>query len=175
MAAGAYFIIPIGPVPIVLQNMFVLLAGLLLGPGWGAASVALYLLLGMLGLPVFSAGGGGIGHLLGPTGGYLAGYLPAVFTVGAISRAGWRGSRRRSMAIDVLAAVCGSLIVYLCGVLWLQRVAGLTLPQAVAAGALPFLPGDALKIAAAVAVAGYARPLVARSAPAAPPAGGGKS
>ncbi len=74
MAAGAYLSIPIGPVPIVLQNMFVLLAGLLLGNRWGLASVAVYLLAGVCGLPVFAGGLGGIGRIVGPTGGYLIGY-----------------------------------------------------------------------------------------------------
>ena len=79
MAAGAYLSIPIGPVPIVLQNMFVLLAGLLLGSRWGLAGVAAYFLTGLCGLPVFAGGLGGIGRIVGPTGGYLIGYLPAVF------------------------------------------------------------------------------------------------
>ena len=81
---GAYLKIPVGPVPIVLANFFVLLAGVLLGPKWGAASVGLYLLLGVVGLPVF-AGGGGIAYLTGPTGGFLIGYLPAAFLAGVIS------------------------------------------------------------------------------------------
>lgn len=82
MAAGAAIAIPIGPVPIVLQNLFVLLAGLLLGGKWGAASVGIYLLAGALGMPVFSGGTGGIGRFAGPTGGYLIGFLPAVYIVG---------------------------------------------------------------------------------------------
>lgn len=73
-AAGAYLAIPIGPVPIVLQNLFILLAGLLLGSRWGLASVRVYLLTGALGLPVFAGGLGGIGRLVGPTGGYLVGF-----------------------------------------------------------------------------------------------------
>ncbi len=162
MAVGAYLSLPIGPVPIVLQNMFVLLAGLLLGSRWALASVSLYLLLGILGLPVFSAGGGGLGHLLGPTGGYLVGYLPAAAVIGMISRLGWHRARSASLVLDGAAAVAGSLIVYACGVLWLQRVTGLTLHQAIVAGVVPFLVGDGLKIAAAVVLAGYARPLVWR-------------
>ncbi len=84
-AAGAYLAIPIGPVPIVLQNLFILLAGLLLGSRWGLASVSVYLLTGALGLPVFAGGLGGIGRLVGPTGGYLVGFLPAVFVIGWIT------------------------------------------------------------------------------------------
>ena len=78
-AVGAFLALPIGPVPIVLQNMFVFLAGLLLGSRWGLASVGVYLLAGAVGLPVFAGGLGGLGRLIGPTGGYLIGYLPTVF------------------------------------------------------------------------------------------------
>jgi biotin transport system substrate-specific component len=85
VAAGAYLAIPIGPVPIVLQNLFVFLSGLLLGPRWGAASIGVYLLAGSLGLPVFAGGVGGIGRFVGPTGGYLLGFLPAVYVIGWIS------------------------------------------------------------------------------------------
>ena len=87
-AAGAFLAIPIGPVPIVLQNFFVFLTGLLLGPRWGSASVAVYLLAGALGLPVFAGGTGGIGRFVGPTGGYLIGYLPAVWVIGWIAQTG---------------------------------------------------------------------------------------
>ena len=69
IAAGAYLALPIGPVPIVLQNLFVFLSGLLLGPRWGVASVGGYLMAGALGLPVVAGGVGGVGRLAGPTGG----------------------------------------------------------------------------------------------------------
>ena len=91
MIIGAYIRIPLGPVPIVLTNMFVVLAGLLLGPFWGIAGAGLYLLLGLIGLPVFS-GGGGPAYFAGPTGGYLIGYAAAAFAAGAVRRAG-RGFR----------------------------------------------------------------------------------
>ena len=85
VAVGAFISIPIGPVPIVLQNFFVLLAALLLGPRWGVAAVGVYLLSGICGLPVFAGGTAGIGRILGPTGGYLMGYLPAVTLTAWIS------------------------------------------------------------------------------------------
>ena len=74
-AAGGYIQLPIGPVPIVLQNLFVLVAGLILGPRWGLTSMGIYLLLGLVGFPVFAGGKGGLAHLMGPTGGYLLGFL----------------------------------------------------------------------------------------------------
>ncbi len=154
-AAGAFVAIPIGPVPIVLQNFFVLLTGLLLGSRWGAAGVGVYLAAGALGLPVFAGGTGGIGRLMGPTGGYLAGYLPAVFLVGFIS-----SKARFRLAGDVLAGVCGSAVVYALGVSWLSFITGMGIEKALLAGFFPFIPGDAVKIAAAAAAARFLRPVI---------------
>jgi len=155
MAAGAYLAVPIGPVPIVLQNMFVFLAGLLLGSRWGLASVAVYLLAGACGLPVFAGGMGGIGRLVGPTGGYLIGYLPAVFLIGYIAE---KATAR--ITYDVLAMICGTLILYACGVSWLKILTGMAWLKALSVGMYPFLIGDALKIAAAALLARALRPVV---------------
>lgn len=155
VAVGAFISIPIGPVPIVLQNFFVLLAALLLGPRWGLAAVGVYLLAGIFGLPVFAGGTAGIGRIMGPTGGYLLGYLPAVFVTAWLSR---KGGQR--IWIDIAAMICGSLIVYGCGVPWLKMVTGMPFAKAVTVGMLPFLIGDALKIAAAVPVVKALRPVV---------------
>jgi biotin transport system substrate-specific component len=155
MAAGAYMAIPIGPVPIVLQNMFVFLAGLLLGSRWGLASVAVYLLAGIVGLPVFAGGTGGIGRIFGPTGGFLLGYLPVVFLVGRMAE---RLPRR--MAWDVAAMTAGAMVLYVCGVSWLAAVTGLSPAKALALGMAPFLPGDALKIAAGALIARAVRPVM---------------
>ena len=156
MAAGAYLFIPIGPVPIVLQNMFVFLAGLLLGSRWGLASVAVYLLTGALGLPVFAGGTGGIGRIVGPTGGYLIGYLPAVFIIGYISE-----KSKAKIGYDIAAIICGTIVLYACGVTWLKILTGLTWSKTLVAGMYPFLPGDALKIAAAALIAKALRPVIA--------------
>ncbi len=151
---GAYVIIPIGPVPIALQSLFILLAGLLLGPTWGLACIGLYTTFGILGLPVFSGGGAGIGHILGPTGGYIIGFIPAVFILGIVS------GRKRMLLRDIAAVIAGSLIIYAAGIPWLKYVLNLTWDKAVAAGMLPFLPGDAAKAGIAVLVARYAGPLM---------------
>lgn len=155
ITAGAYIFIPIGPVPIVLQNLFVLLTGLLLGPRWGLASVGVYLLAGLCGLPVFAGGTGGIGRLFGPTGGYLVGYLPAVFLAGWISE---KGDHRP--VFDVLAMVAAMIAVYGLGVSWLKFMSGMSPGKSLAVGMLPFLPGDAVKIAAAAAIARTLRPVI---------------
>ena len=154
-AAGAYMAIPLGPVPIVLQNLFIFLAGLLLGRRWGLTCVAIYLLAGILGLPVFAGGTGGIGRLIGPTGGYLVGYLPAVYVIGLISE-----KAPRRPFIQVTAMGCGTLLIYACGVSWLAHQAGMSPATALAAGMVPFLPGDALKIAAALPIAKALRPII---------------
>ena len=153
IAAGAYIAVPVGPVPVVLQNMFVLLAGLLLGSRWGLAAVAVYLLAGACGLPVFAGGAGGIGRFAGPTGGYLIGYLPAVFIAGFFAR-------HDKTVLDVFAMILASLAVYAMGVTWLKIVTGMAYPKAVAVGMLPFLVGDAVKIAAAAAIAKAVRPVL---------------
>lgn len=171
ITVGAYIAVPlpVSPVPIVLQNFFVLLAGLLLPMRWAVASVGLYLGLGAVGLPVFSAARGGLAHFVGPTGGYLVGFLPAVALCALISRpAGARagdgrdaGTPGRSRAVrDTAAAVAATAVVYALGTPWLAHVMDLSPGAAIAAGILPFLPGDALKIAAAVVVARIARPLL---------------
>ncbi len=171
ITVGAYIAVPlpVSPVPIVLQNFFVLLAGLLLPLRWAVASVALYLGLGAVGLPVFSAARGGLAHFVGPTGGYLVGFLPAVAVCALIAGpagggpagAGDAGARAGSRAVrDTAAAVAATAVVYALGTPWLAHVMDLSPGAAIAGGILPFLPGDALKIAAAVVVARIARPLL---------------
>jgi biotin transport system substrate-specific component len=155
IAAGAFIVIPIGPVPIVLQNLFVMIAGLILAPRWAAAAVAIYLLAGGLGLPVFAGGTGGIGRLLGPTGGYLIGYLPAVVLIG------WTHTRFGEKAwMEIGALILAEAVVFGLGVSWLKTVTAMSWTAALAAGMLPFLPGDALKIAAALPIARTLRPIV---------------
>ena len=154
-AVGAYLSIPIGPVPIILQNMFVLLSGLLLGSRWGLASVGVYILAGACGLPVFAGGLGGISRIVGPTGGYILGYLPAVYVIGLITE-----KIKQNMLFDVIAMICGCIIIYACGVSWLKVLTGMTLAKTLAVGMYPFLIGDALKIAAASAIAKSLRPVI---------------
>lgn len=154
-AVGAYIAIPIGPVPIVLQNLFVMLTGLLLGGRWGVISIGVYLVAGAVGLPVFAGGTGGVGKFVGPTGGYLLGYVPAVYLIGMISEKG-----RGRVIVDVLAMVAGSAIVYAFGVPWLKVITGMSLSKAMAVGMLPFLIGDIIKITAAVPIARALRPMI---------------
>jgi len=155
IAAGAYLAIPIGPVPIVLQNLFVMLTALLLGSRWGLGAIAVYLLAGVCGLPVFAGGMGGIGRLAGPTGGYLMGYLPMVFMIGLIAEK--TGDR---MVYDILAMIMGTVILYASGVTWLKIVTGMAWSKALAVGMYPFLIGDVVKIAVVAPLARSLRPLL---------------
>jgi len=146
ISIGAFIAVPVpgSPVPIVMQNMFIMLAALVLGPWWALLSTVIYLLFGLLGMPVFSGGSGGIAKLLGPTGGYLFGYIPAVILMGFISATG--GKRTLT---NVLACVMGMAVVYLFGVLRLKSVLQADWGRALTAGFYPFIPGDLIKIALA--------------------------
>ena len=135
--------LPFTPVPLTGQTFAVLLVGAALGARRGAASLLLYLLQGLLGLPVFSGGTAGLAVLLGPTGGYLVGFVAAAWLVGMLAR---RGMDRR-IPTALLAFLAGELVIYLFGVCWLSAFLGF--PRAIAAGLLPFLVGDALKLIAA--------------------------
>jgi len=157
IAVGAFLAIPIGPVPIVLQNLFVLLAGIILGPKWGLASVGIYLLAGGLGFPVFAGGTGGIGQLFGPTGGYLLSYLPAVTVTGIISE-----KLGKRPLWDMIAMVAGSVVVFAIGVSWLKIITNMDWTNAFMVGMFPFIPGDIVKIAAGTFSAKIIRPVTGK-------------
>jgi biotin transport system substrate-specific component len=163
-AVGAYIHIPFGPVPIVLSTLFVILSGLLLGSRWGPASMALYLLVGAIGIPVFAGGKGGFAHFLGPTGGYLLGYLISSWITGLISE-----KSNRLLSRDVIAVVIGSLILYGCGVPWLKIVTQMSWPRSLLVGVIPFLIGDAIKACVAVILTRSVRPMLDRLSPSPPP------
>lgn len=149
-------------VPLTLQTFGVLFTGALLGARRGVAATGLYLLLGIVGLPVFAAGSDGIhragletiassqgGRLvLGATGGYLLGFLLASAVVGGLAQRGWD----RRLGRSLVAMALGSVLVYACGVAWLAVAADLSLADALAFGLWPFLPGDLLKLAVAAAL-----------------------
>ncbi|OQY32242.1 MAG: BioY family transporter [Spirochaetaceae bacterium 4572_59] len=153
IAAGAYAAVPIGPVPIVLTTMFVLLSGLLGGFRIGLYSSAAYLLLGVLGLPVFAGGAGGFAVLLGPTGGYLFGYLPAASAAGLIYRPAEGSALPLRILQAATAVLVGSILIYLPGVPWLKISLGMEWSRAIQAGMIPFIPGDLLKAVAAATLA----------------------
>jgi len=138
--------LPISPVPVTGQTLAVLLLGALLGSRRGVAAVGLYLLEGACGLPVFAQGAAGLPYMLGPTGGYLAGFLAGAYLAGRLAERGWDRSPWRMLAAVTIADAA----LFLPGVAYLSVLMG---PQlAVTTGLLPFLPGEALKIALAAAL-----------------------
>ena len=149
---GGYISIPlpIGPVPIALADFFVMVAGLFLGWKYGLVCVAMYLGLGALGLPVFAGGRAGLAVLVGPTGGFLFGYLPLVFAAGLISSKGKKATD--DYAANLIALIISNILLYMVGVPWLKVVAHLSWDAALAAGLTPFIIGVVIKIAAAVAL-----------------------
>jgi len=134
----------IGPVPITGQTFAVLLAGALLGSKRGALSQLTYLGIGALGAPVFAGWMGGPGVLLGPTGGYLLGFVAAAFVVGFLAERGW-DRRFWSMA---LAMLTGNTVIYVFGLSWLAFWLASFAPESsvLAAGLYPFIPGDLIKL-----------------------------
>ena len=147
-AIGAYIIIPLPPVPITLQTLFLNLAGALLGGYLGALSQVVYILLGVIGLPVFAGGKAGLGVLIGPTGGYLFGFVAAAFVVGKLIAL----RKKPGLVWTVVSMVAGMVIIYSLGVFQLTLVAKLSVEKAITVGALPFLPGDAVKIVLAALI-----------------------
>jgi biotin transport system substrate-specific component len=152
---GARLSVPLPgtPVPGTLQTLSVLLAGAFLGPWIGAASQAAYIFMGIAGLPVFALPGAGPLYLLGPTGGYLVGFVAAAFTVGALLEKIGRGP----IVARAAAFVLGAAIIHAFGFAWLLVVLSDT-TRALGAGVLPFVLFDCAKIVVATGVhAGYLR------------------
>lgn len=145
LAAQVSFTAPWTSVPYTLQTGAVLLVGTALGLRRGAAAMALYVLAGVAGLPVYAAGDAGIARLLGATGGYLVAFIVAGALVGRLAERGWD---RRPLPMLGLMTI-GSLLIYAIGVPVLAVVAGLDPWSAIQDGALVFLPWDALKAVAA--------------------------
>ncbi len=146
LAAQVAIPLPFTPVPITMQTFAVLLTGLLLGSRLGTLALLTYLAEGLSGLPVFSAGRGGLSMLTGATAGYLLAFPLAAFVVGWLAERGWD----RRPGTTALAMLLGNLVIYAGGVGWLAVLLG---PErAIAAGLWPFLPGDVLKLLLATAL-----------------------
>jgi len=150
-AIGAFIAIPLpfSPVPITLQTLFLFLAAALLGGRLGAMSQVVYIALGIIGLPVFAGGKAGFGVLLGPSGGYLYGFVIGAFISGSLIAL----KEKPGIAWIMISLVSAVAAIYACGVIQLSAVASLSLEKSLLIGALPFLPGDAVKIIAAALIA----------------------
>ncbi len=164
LSARIAVFLPFTPVPITAQTLAVLLTGAALGSKRGALALLAYIAEGLAGLPVFSAGRSGLPILLGPSGGYIWGFLIAAFVVGYLAERGWD----RKVWTTALAMLIGTVVIYLFGVPQLALVlsptsgAALGFDKALTLGVLPFLPGDAIKLLIAAGVLPSAWALVGR-------------
>lgn len=152
MAVSGWIALPLGPVPITLQIFGVALAALLLPSAWALAAMSTYVVLGAIGVPVFAHGQAGPGVLMGPTGGYIIGFVIAA-QLGALARETLERRGASQVAADVTAVVLVIAIVYLLGWLQLAMVTGMSAPKAFVVGVVPFLAADAIKAAVAIGVA----------------------
>jgi biotin transport system substrate-specific component len=154
LAASSYVEAPMWPVPITLQTYAVCIIGALFGARLAAATVAAYLIEGAIGLPVFAGGAGGFAHVLGPTGGYLIGFLIAATLIGVLVERGWSKSFVALLGVMLLAHIA----IFVFGVLQLQLFVGWS--AAWSAGVAPFIAGTIIKTIAAAATVRAAAPLL---------------
>lgn len=171
ICSGCFISIPLpGGVPITVQNMFAIISGTILGSYFGAISVAVFLVLGVIGIPVFSGMKSGFAHLLGATGGFLWGYLLAALVAGLILGSPKLEEKKFNwiMILKIaLAYFAGLVCNYVPGILWFIHVKGglsekMTLLQVLNWTTLPFLPGDFIKMAVSIPLTAVLRPIAAR-------------
>ena len=157
--------VPIGPIPLVLQNVVAISAGLIFGLPQGAAAVGMFLAVGTLGLPVFSGARSGIAVLNGPTGGFLVGYFIGALIAGYIATNPTpdeeKFSREKIFRL-VRAAIAGLGFMYLIGMLNFRRVTGASFSQALSLCVVPFVIPDIIKIGILIPVVARLRPLAAQ-------------
>jgi biotin transport system substrate-specific component len=139
LSVSAHIKVPFYPVPMTLQTLVVLLIGMSYGSRLGGVTVLSYLLLGSLGAPVFS-GGGGFAYLTGPTGGYLLGFFVSTVLLGFLAERGMG----KTWITSALLALIGTTVIYMFGLAWLTSIIGHE--KAIQFGLLPFIYGDLLKL-----------------------------
>ena len=152
-ATCAFISIPVPgtPIPIVLQNMMVVLGGMLLGPLLGTISTVVFILAGLLGLPVFNGGTGGFAKLMGPTGGFIIGYAISSLIAGLILGKP-RLDGKKHIARTILAALFGFAVMYIPGVLHFMNSMDKTIRETMILCVIPFLPGDLIKMVICILV-----------------------
>lgn len=140
LSAQISLYLPFSAIPVTGQTFAVLLTGILLGSRRGFLAVLLYLTEGISGLPVFASGNTGPLYLLGPTGGYLLGFIPAVYLAGLLAESGWD----RRFITAFFAVFLGNIIIYIAGISWLARFVGPD--KLLMVGLIPFIPGAIIKM-----------------------------
>lgn len=159
VCSGIILPLPFTPVPITLATLAVMLAGALLGSRYGTLSMVVYLLMGAFGAPVFSGYMGGLMKLIGPTGGYLLGYVSTVFLTGLIIE---KFNKKNKVYIHAAAMAIGLSSCYLLGTAWFMFSTHTALWTALVSCVLPFLLGDAVKITVGALLATKLRPVLDR-------------
>ena len=152
-AACAFISIPVPgtPIPIVLQNMMVVLCGMLLGPFLGTLSTTVFILAGLLGLPVFNGGTGGFAKLMGPTGGFIIGYAISSLVAGLILGKP-RLDGKKHIVRTILAALAGFAVMYIPGVLHFMHTMEKTFHETLVLCVIPYLPGDLIKMVVCILI-----------------------
>lgn len=152
--------LPFSPVPLSLANMVIFLSVFVLNWKCATISIALYLLLGAVGLPVFSGFSGGLGKLFGPTGGYLVGYIPLVLIAGIVM---YIGREKKHYLYYIVGVLAGEIVLYLLGTAWLAKSMSISFSQALTIAVIPYLPGDIIKIIVAMVVGQSVRRALTKS------------
>ena len=134
-------ILPVSPVPISLATFAIYLTVYILGAKYGFVSTLIYILLGMVGVPVFTGFTGGAGKILGPTGGYIIGYLFLAIIAGLIIERDYNNT-----FLSFIGMAVGTIVLYIFGSVWLMITAHMTFWQAIVAGVVPFIIGDLIKM-----------------------------
>jgi len=156
-AVLSQIVIPIGPVPVNFATFAVFLSGALLGSKLGVLSLATWAVLGVCGVPVYTMMRSGPGALLGPTGGFIIGYIPASYLIGLISE---KINKNNKVRLYAFAMTAGALIYFFSGTFWFMFSTGTGLFEALTICVFPFIPGDLLKLIVAATLAKRLRPFV---------------
>lgn len=165
-AVGAFISIPVGPVPITLQTLFVLLSGILIGPKLGALSQIIYIALALIGLPIFSGFSGGPQIILKPSFGFALGFIFAAYIVGIIVH----GNSNIKYRL-LIGTLLGSTIIYAFGLPYMYYILNfvmkmnLSLPAVLNMGLILFIPGDLVKIAASIFISRKIIPIINLTSP----------
>lgn len=155
--------LPIGPVPISLATFAVMLSAAILGAKWGTIATAIYILLGIVGVPVFAGYSAGIGCVAGSTGGYIVGYLPLAFITGIFLDKLAQNAGKLKYAWLMAGMIAGTVVLYVIGTAWFIQVSGAAFSDAMAWCVTPFIAGDFLKMIVVAIVAPQIRAALLRA------------
>ncbi|MBZ9687674.1 biotin transporter BioY [Clostridium estertheticum] len=152
-AVGGFISIPLGPVPVTLQTLFVVLSGLILGAKLGALSQITYLILGLIGVPVFSGGTGGLTSVVSPTFGFLISFIVAAYVIGRLTE------KNKSLSKIIFSVISGSFVIYIIGIPYFYFIftnylgKSINFYTALKYTCIPFIPGDIIKAIIAIILA----------------------